>query len=272
MAEPTDHDGIAGRIALVTGAAGDIGGAIAVELARRRATVVVADLEAAGEGLRATADRCRDAAATGVELALFDVADADDVEAALDGIVERVGVPQLLVNNAGVQGAFANVVDADVDDARRVLEVNALGPLLVTRAFGRRLRAAGLPGAVVNIASMAWHGAPNMPAYSMSKAAVVGLTRASARDLAPFDIRVNSVSPAFIGPGAMWDRQVALQAETPSPYYADDPVLVAEQMIGQVPMRRYGSVEEVASVVAFLLSRDAAYLTGSDVEVAGGAS
>ena len=69
----------------------------------------------------------------------------------------------------------------------------------------------------------------------------------------------------------MWDRQVAEQASTPSPYYADDPAVVAEQMIGQVPLGRYGSLDEVASVIAFLLSPAASYLTGSDVEIAGGA-
>ena len=80
------------------------------------------------------------------------------------------------------------------------------------------------------------------------------------------------MSPAFIGPGAMWDRQVDLQASTPSPYYSDDPATVADEMIGQVPMRRVGTVEEVASVVTFLLSDDASYLTGVDIEIAGGAS
>ena len=70
----------------------------------------------------------------------------------------------------------------------------------------------------------------------------------------------------------MWDRQVELQASTPSQYYGDDVTTVAEQMIGQVPLRRYGSLDEVASVVAFLLSDDASYLTGVNIEIAGGAS
>ena len=93
---------------------------------------------------------------------------------------------------------------------------------------------------------------------------------AAAVQFAPDGIRVNSVSPGFIGPGAMWERQVDEQAATPSSYYADDPAVVAEQMVGAVPMRRYGSVEEVAAVVRFLLSDESSYLTGSDLEVAGG--
>jgi NAD(P)-dependent dehydrogenase (short-subunit alcohol dehydrogenase family) len=131
--------------------------------------------------------------------------------------------------------------------------------------------AAGVPGAIVNAASMAaLGGPPNMVAYATSKAAVLGLTRTAATDLAPHGIRVNAVSPAFIGPGTMWDRQVELQAATPSPYYSDDAGTVAREMIAQVPLRRYGSVDEVASVVHFLLSDDASYLTGINIEIAGG--
>src|SRR4029078_13482086 len=112
----------------------------------------------------------------------------------------------------------------------------------------------GAGGAVVNIASMAGvSGAPNMAAYSASKAAIIGLTKAAAKDLAPKGIRVNAVSPAFVGPGRMWDTQVARQAAAGSQYYATDPDAVATQMIGMVPLRRYGSAHEVASAVAFLL-------------------
>jgi NAD(P)-dependent dehydrogenase (short-subunit alcohol dehydrogenase family) len=111
-----------------------------------------------------------------------------------------------------------------------------------------------------------------MPAYSASKAAVIGLTKAAAKDLAPMGIRVNAVSPAFIGPGRMWDTQVARQAAAGSQYYATDPDAVAAQMIELVPMRRYGSVHEVANVVAFLLSDAASYVNGVNLEVSGGSS
>jgi NAD(P)-dependent dehydrogenase (short-subunit alcohol dehydrogenase family) len=113
-------------------------------------------------------------------------------------------------------------------------------------------------------------GAPNMPAYSASKAAVIGLTRSAAKDLAPAGIRVNAVSPAFIGPGRMWETQVAEQAAAGSQYYSTDPALVAEQMLAMVPLRRYGSPSEVASAVDFLLSDDASYVTGVNLEVTGG--
>lgn len=256
-------------VALVTGAGGNIGRAVAVALADAGATVVLADLPAARDGLDATRAACSRRGATTL-VTTFDVADASAVEAGLSEATSALGPISWVVNNAGYQGRFANVVDYDLDDARRVLEVNVLGVFTVLQVAARLLCEAGRGGAIVNVASMAYHGAANMPAYSASKGAVVSLTKAAAKDLAPFGIRVNSVSPGFIGPGAMWDRQVAEQAAIPSPYYADDPHTVAEQMIGAVPLGRYGSLDEVASVVRFLLSDESSYLTGSDIEVAGG--
>ena len=91
-------------------------------------------------------------------------------------------------------------------------------------AVSRQMIEHGRGGSIVNLASMAGvSGAPNMPAYSASKAAVIGLTKAAAEDLAPAGIRVNAVSPAFIGPGRMWDVQVAQQAAVASQYYESDP-------------------------------------------------
>jgi NAD(P)-dependent dehydrogenase (short-subunit alcohol dehydrogenase family) len=168
---------------------------------------------------------------------------------------------------------FTSIDRYPIDDARRVLEVNVLGVMTVLAAASRAMIDREAGGAIVNVASMAGvSGAPNMPAYSASKAAVIGLTKSAAKDLAPHGIRVNAVSPAFIGPGRMWDTQVAQQAAAGSQYYVADPEGVAAQMIAMVPLRRYGSVHEVANVVAFLLSDDASYVTGVNLEVSGGSS
>ncbi len=230
---------------------------------------MLADRSVAADELNGTATLVDEAGEREPTVSTFDVTDTAAVQAAFD----RAEPADLLFNNAGIQGAFANTVDAPLDDIRRVLEVNVLGLLTVLQAFATALSPTGRPGAVVNTASMAGvSGATNMIGYSASKAAVIGLTKSAAKDLSPTGIRVNAVSPGFIGPGAMWSNQVAEQARIPSPYFSDDEADVAAQMIGQIPLRRYGSLDEVATTVRFLLSDDASYLTGVNIEISGGAA
>jgi NAD(P)-dependent dehydrogenase (short-subunit alcohol dehydrogenase family) len=251
---------------LVTGAAGDIGAAIAARLASAGDDVVLTDHPDVATQLEQSAERCRGRGGE-VRTLTFDVIDEQATDAAIQSLRQIDG----LVNSAGRQGAFAPVDAYPLADARRVFDVNVLGLLAVLGAVSRQMIANGTRGSIVNIASMAGvSGAPNMPAYSASKAAVIGLTRAAAKDLARSGIRVNAVSPGFIGPGRMWENQVAQQAAADSPFYAADPAEVAAQMIGMVPLRRYGSTDEVARVVAFLLSDEASYMTGVNLEVAGG--
>jgi NAD(P)-dependent dehydrogenase (short-subunit alcohol dehydrogenase family) len=248
---------------LVTGAAGDIGRAIAAELVTAGTSLVLADHPSRTDALEEVASGL-DAE---VRTAVFDVSDERAVTEALAGAGPLGG----LVNNAGYQGMFASIERYPLDDARRVVEVNVLGALLVLSVVARRMIAGGRGGVIVNVASMAGvSGAPNMPAYSASKAAVIGLTKAAAKDLASAGIRVTSVSPGFVGPGRMWKTQVRKQAAIDSQYYASDPDVVARQMIELVPLRRYGTANEIAAVVAFLLSESASYLTGINIEISGG--
>lgn len=259
-------------IALVTGAAGDIGAAVARRLASAGNDVVLADRAGADAALETGVRRCTDIGVRAIATT-FDVTDAADVDRGLDDVVRRLGLPTRLCNNAGLQGAFTSVLDQDPAEVERTFSVNVIGVLHVLQAFGRRVVAASASGAVVNVASMAGvTGAPNMAGYSASKAAVIGLTKSAAKDLAPHDIRVNSVSPAFIGEGMMWRRQIELQAAAGSQYYDADPEIVEQQMIAQIPMRRPGELDEVATAVAFLLSSDASYVNGVNLEVSGGAA
>lgn len=270
-----DHSAgrLTGRIAFITGAGGDIGGAIAIRAAAEGATVVLSDLAASAARLTTTAEACRAAGAAAVHQCPLDVTDEVAVQEAVDDVVAQVGPPDAVVTSAGYQGAFTPMPGYPIPDLRTVLEVNVVGTFTVVQTCAAALIAAGRPGAVVVVASMAGvSGAPNMAAYSASKAAVIGFGRSAAKDLAGSGIRVNAISPAFIGPGAMWDRQVELQAAAPSPYYADTADEVAAQMIAMVPLRRYGTVDEVASVVGFLLSDDASYLTGTNTEISGGSA
>ena len=111
-----------------------------------------------------------------------------------------------------------------------------------------------------------------MGAYVSSKAAIHGLTMTASKDLAPHRIRVNTVMPALIGPssGFMWQRQNELHAASGSPYFDRDPAVVAAKKVQGVPLKRLGEVEEVVEAVAFLLSDESAYITGTSLVVAGG--
>ncbi len=266
-----------GAVALVTGAAGNIGRAVALGLVRSGVRVVLADLASAGDGLDESRELCLASTPENAPaeidpvISTFDVTDFDDVASSIEQVAADVGPPTLVFNNAGYQGHFANLVDYDLDDMRLVLDVNIAGVFAVLQASARVMKAAGVGGSIVNMASMAGvSGAPNMSAYSASKAAVIGLTKSAAKDLAPLGIRVNAVSPGFIGPGVMWDRQVELQASVPSQYYADTIDEVAAEMIDMVPLRRYGTLDEVAGAVLFLLSDAAGYVNGVNLEISGG--
>ncbi len=259
-------------IAFVTGAAGDIGRAAAVVLAERGWAIAATDHPSAGDALAGAVDACA-AVGTSVWSATFDVTDGDSVTEVVRRCGDEFGVPRSLFNNAGVQGSFERVDRYPMAEARAIIDTNVFGVFAVLSAVSGAMIAAGEGGSVVCTASMAGvSGAPNMPVYSASKAAVVGLVKSAAKDLAPFGIRVNAVSPAFIGPGRMWDNQVERQARSGSQYYSPDPATTAEQMISSIPMRRVGSLDEVARVVAFLLSEEASYITGSNLDIGGGAT
>lgn len=268
---PASYD-FRGSVALVTGAGGDIGRTAAVRLAQGGAQVVITDLDRAAESLERTRLACAEAGDERTVLVVpADVTDPASVTACFETAVERFGVPNLVFNNAGVQGELLPLQDYPVDDFPFVMHVNVFGIFNVLRESAQRLRDAGSGGAIVNSASMAGvEGAANMPAYSASKGAVMSLTRSASKDLAPLGIRVNAISPAFIGEGLMWDRQVQRQAQANTQYYSTDPEVVAQEMIGAVPMRRTGTLDEVAATVLWLLSDESSYVNGHNVIVSGG--
>ncbi len=268
---PASYD-FSGSIALVTGAAGDIGRAAAARLAGTGANLVITDLASASEGLEQTRAACADLAGGGAVLAVpADVTDPASVEACFAAALERFGAPDRVFNNAGVQGELLPLQDYPVEDFPWVMNVNVFGIFNVLRESARRLREAGRKGAIVNSASMAGvEGAANMPAYSASKGAVMSLTRSASKDFAPLGIRVNAISPAFIGEGLMWDRQVTRQAKAGTQYYSSDPAVVAQEMIAAVPLRRTGTLDEVAAAVLWLLSDESSYVSGHNIIVSGG--
>jgi NAD(P)-dependent dehydrogenase (short-subunit alcohol dehydrogenase family) len=164
---------------------------------------------------------------------------------------------EILVNNAG-HWRFGALEDVSSEDFRAVLDVNVLGTFHCTKAFGKSMLAAGT-GSIVNIVSIAaYRGNPSVGAYSSSKAGVVALTEVTALEWGPRGIRCNAVGPGLVpteGTGAVYD----------------DP-RVREVRAGAVPLRRLGTPEDIAEVVAFFASDKASYVNGQTVYVDGGIS
>jgi len=240
-----------GRRAVVTGGGRGLGRAVTWRLAAEGASVVAVDLNAA-DLEQTLAGSPRHGA---VRPVVADCAHSDGIEAVLDVCTTFSGIPDALVNNAAVLsgGPVTEVTEAEIE---RVLRVNTIGPMLATTAFARRLVTAGVPGAVVSIASTTAHIAslPGLSTYAASKGAVLAYTRAAATDLARYGIRVNAVSPGWI----RTDMTSGLGEERDAP------------LLRRIPMRRPAEPVEVAAAVAWLLSDESAYVTGTSVAVDGG--
>lgn len=257
----------AGKTILITGGAGDIGRATAHRFAANGAGVVLLDLNEAK-----MTEVAQELATYSVPVGTIgcNVTVTEQVTQAFARAIEQFGRIDYVFNNAGYQGMFALTHEYPDEDFQKVVDINVVGVFRILKAAAQHLRQAG-GGAIVNMASHAGViGPPNMLAYAASKFAVVGITQTAAKDLAADGIRVNAISPALIGPGLMWTRQTELQAAVGSQYFDADPKVVEQQMIQAVPMRRLGSLAEVANGVAFLMSAEASYITGFNLEITGG--
>jgi 3-oxoacyl-[acyl-carrier protein] reductase len=245
-----------GRVALVTGAAQGIGAATARRLAADGAKVALADLNQ--EACERTAN---DIASTGAEtLALAcDVADATAAQQTVDRTLERFGQLDILVNNAGITRDNLLFKMSD-DDWDRVIGVHLRGAFNFSRAAQKPMVARKY-GRIVSLSSVSALGNRGQVNYSAAKAGLQGFTRTLAIELGPFGITANAVAPGFIDT-EMTRATAARLGITPEAMQAG-----ASQ---EIPLRRVGQPEEVASVISFLASDDASYVSGQIIYVAGG--
>lgn len=240
-----------GKVAIVTGAAGGLGLAIAGRLASDGAAVVLADLDLAGAEAA-----CENLAARGGRVLAqhTDVSDAKDVTALVARTREKFGRLDIMISNAGIGGTHP-FLDQPLEHWNRVLAVNLTGVFLCGQAAARTMVAQGA-GRIVNVASISGvRAGSGRTAYGTAKAGVIQLTRQMALELGPLGINVNAVAPGPV------ETALTLRdhtAETRAAYNA------------LVPLERYGTPQEIAAAVAFLASGEASYVNGQTLFVDGG--
>ena len=237
-----------GRSAIVTGGASGIGFAVAQRLAASGARVAIWDM---ASDIDAKVAALGAGGHIGVKVNVTKFA---EVEAALAKSIAALGKIDALVNSAGVAGANATVADYPVEEWLRVFDINVNGLFYCCKAITPHLTANGY-GRIVNIASVAGkEGNPKASAYSASKAAVIGLTKSLGKELATQKITVNCVTPAAVK----------------TPIFDQVEQFHIDYMLSKIPMARFGLVEEIAAMIAWLCTEDCSFTTGGVFDLSGG--
>ncbi len=189
-----------------------------------------------------------------VDATAADVTDSASIEAARDRTIERFGKIDVLVNNAGISGPNLTTWDYPLDDWHKVIAVDLTGVFLCCRAIVPHMIENGY-GRIVNVTSIAGkEGTPNAPAYSAAKAGAIGLTKSLGKELSNTNIRVNCVAPAAV--------KTDIFAQMIQPHI--------DYMLSKIPMARFGKVEELAALVAWLCSEECSFSTGPVFDASGG--
>jgi len=244
-----------GKVALVTGGARGLGQASAVELARRGAVVAVADRKA--EAAEETARLCNEHT-PGAQAFVYDQADSASVESCVAEVVRACGQIDVLFANAGT-GRFAPIVDMKKSDWDFLIQVNLNGAFYVCQDVARQMIRQGRGGKIVLTASSgSTVMCDQLGAYCASKAGVLMLMKHMASELGNYRINVNAIQPGVIATG-MTGPMLSQQT-------------LQRMLVRQTPVGRWGTPEDVAKLVAFLLSDDASYINGEGIMIDGGST
>ncbi|RIK97739.1 MAG: 3-oxoacyl-ACP reductase [Proteobacteria bacterium] len=239
---------LSGRVAVVTGGAQGFGRAITERFIASGAKVAIWDHD------RALADKTAAEIGAGVIALDVDVTDPDAVARARDATLTALGRIDILVNNAGIAGVNKTVWDTDLAEWRKVLRINLDGPFICCQAIVPGMIAQNY-GRIVNIASIAGkEGNPNAAHYSASKAGLIALTKSLGKELAGYDISVNTVTPAA-AKTAIFDQMTQQHIDF---------------MLSKIPRGRFVKVEELAAMVAWMASEECAFTTGAVFDISGG--
>ena len=260
MATNASPGPLTSRVAVVTGAAGGIGAAVATALATAGATVVAVDRD--GERAALTAQACGPAALS----MTADVSREQDVAHAMAGVISHEGRIDILVNAAGVLGETASLLDVSGSEWNRIFAINTAGTFLCLKEAAAHMVASGGGGCIVNVASIAAkEGRADFAPYAASKAAVLSLTWSSAVRLAPQKIRVNALCPAAVDT-EFWDRIEDIKQEQGA-----EPGATRAARAAAIPLGRFALPREVAAAALYLCSDDAAFVTGTSIDLTGAA-
>lgn len=249
MSQPPFYESLNDKVALVTGSGRGIGAAIAIKLAQRGANIVVNDINV--ENAKSTAKTIETLGRKSL-ISSHDISDQKSARQLVETTKASFGRVDILVNNAGItRDSLVHKLSEEKWD--EVIRVNLKGPFNMGQACAQEMMSQNY-GKIINISSVAWHGNIGQTNYSAAKAGVVGMTFTWALELAKYNINVNAIAPGFI--------DSVLTQQIPSE--------IKQKFIERIPAKKMGKPEDIANLVAFLVSDSSQYITGQCIAIDGG--